>query len=107
MGRPKAVDDQLTILTSWEKRHVPQTFRQLLNSFLAYEYAMILPFYGALQKEEKAGFRCEIRRCAYLLRYGNSRKLKCIRLVSKVFGVDLTSRILYVYISQRNKRYGK
>lgn len=107
IGRSKAVEDQLAILTCWEKRNVPNTFRQLLNSFLAYEYAMILPFYGSLSAQEKDMYRHEIYRCAYLLSYGKSRKLKCIQLVSKVFGMDLTAQILYIYISWRNKRYGK
>ena len=107
MGKSKSVEDQLVILTSWEKREVTKEFRQYLNSFLAYEYAMILPFYGALPRKEKELYRHEICRCAYLLRYGKSRKTKLIRLVSKVFGVNLTAQLLYIYISWRNKRYGK
>lgn len=107
IGASKAVEDQLVILTSWEKRNVPNTFRQPLNVFLSYEYAMILPYYGALPKKEKNIYRTEIRRCAYLLHYGKSRKLKCIRLVTKMLGVDLTAQVLYVYINWRNKRYGK
>lgn len=107
LGNSKSVEDQLVILTSWEKRDVTKEFRQYLNSFLAYEYAMILPFYGELSKKEKKRYRHEIRRCAHLLRYGKSRKLQCIRLASNVFGIDLTAQILYIYIRWRNKRYGK
>ena len=107
MGKPQAVEDQLAILASWESREVPETFRPSLNSFMAYEYAMILPFYGALSSKEKGGYRHEIQRCAYLLRYGKSCKLKLIRLFGTIFGIELTAQILYVYISRRNKRYGK
>lgn len=107
MGRPKSVEDQLVILESWMQRDVPKSFRQHLNSFLAYEYAMILPFYGALSKKEKETYRYEIHHCAYLLRYGKSRKLKLIRLVVVLLGIELTAKILYEYISFRNKRYGK
>ena len=107
MGREKAVEDQLAILTSWEKRSVPKGFRQMLDRFLSYEYAMILPFYGALSRKEKDKYRYEIDRCTYLLRYGRSLKLKCIRLGSNILGIDLTAQILYLYISWRNKRYGK
>ena len=106
-GGPRSVEDQLVILTSWEKRNVSPVFRQPLNTFLAYEYAMLLPSYGSLSRKEKERFRHEVRRCSYLLRYGKSRKLRLIRLVSKMLGIDLTAQILYVYIRRRNKRYGK
>lgn len=106
-GGSRLVEDPLVILTSWEKRNVSKMFRQYLNAFLAYEYAMLLPSYGALSRKEKKCYRHEVCRCAYLLRYGKSRKLKCIRLASEVFGIDLTAQILNVYIRWRNKRYGK
>lgn len=107
MGKSKSVEDQLAILSNWEQLDVEIEFRQYLNAFLAYEYAMILPFYGALSKEDKGLYRCEMCRCSYLLRYGKSRKLKLIRFVSTLLGVELTARILYEYISRRNIRYGK
>ena len=107
MGSSRSVEDQLVILMSWEGRGVPDAFRKTLNSFLAYEYAMILPFYGALTKEEREKYRSRLHRCAYLLKYGKSRKLKLIQTVSKLIGIELTSKILYQYISWRNKRYGK
>jgi hypothetical protein len=77
----KALEDQLIILTFWEKKDVGENFRKFLNSFLAYEYAMILLSYGALSKKERAFQRSEMKRCAYLLRFGKSRKLKLIRKV--------------------------
>ena len=107
IGSSKSVEDQLAILTSWEKRAVPESFRQPLNSFLAYEYAMILPFYGALSKRERSIYRHEIRRCAYLLRYGKSKKLQFIRFFCLLIGVEGTAKLLFKYIHQRNKRYGK
>ena len=103
----KSVEDQLVILTHWEKKDVNEDFRTYLNSFLAYEYAMIMHCYGALSRRERKRFRDEVQRCAYLLRYGKSRKLRLIRLVSDIFGVELTSRILHEYICRRNIRYGK
>lgn len=107
MGMAKSVEDQLAILKYWEHFDVEKEFRQYLNSFLAYEYAMILPFYGALSKKDKEVHRCEMRRCRYLLRYGKSRKLKLIRFISTLLGTELTARTLYEYISRRNIRYGK
>lgn len=107
MGNSKSVEDQLAILKHWEQLDVEEEFRQYLNSFLAYEYAMILPFYGALAKKDQGLYRCEMRRCSYLLRFGKGRKLKLIRFVRTFLGTDLTARILYEYISRRNIRYGK
>lgn len=107
MGRAKSVEDQLAILKNWEQLDVEKEFRQYLNSFLAYEYAMILPFYGALSKKDKEAHCLEMQRCSYLLRYGKSRKLILIRFVSTLLGTELTARILYEYISRRNIRYGK
>lgn len=107
MGNSRSVEDQLAILKYWEQLDVENEFRPYLNSFLAYEYAMILPFYGALSKKDKEEHRCEMHRCSYLLRYGKSRKLKLIRFFSTMLGTELTARILYQYISKRNVRYGK
>ena len=107
IGSSRSVEDQLAILTSWEKRAVPESFRQPLNSFLAYEYAMILPFYGALSKLEQSIFRHEIHRCSYLLRYGKSKKLRLIRFFCLLFGTERTAQLLFIYIHLRNKRYGK
>ena len=107
MGKSKSVEDQLVILTSWEKNNVTESFRKPLNSFLAYEYAMILPFYGALPRKEKLVYAYEMHRCAYLLKYGKSCKLQLIQIVSKLIGIDLTAIVLFKYISFRNKRYGK
>lgn len=107
MGNSKSVEDQLTILKNWEQLDIENEFKQYLYSFLAYEYAMILPFYGALSKKDKRVHRYEMQRCSYLLQYGKSRKLKLIRFVSTLLGIELTARILYEYISRRNMRYGK
>lgn len=106
-GGLRSVEDQLVIMTSWEKREVSKEFRQPLNSFLAYEYAMLLSSYGSLSRQEKKLYCQEIRRCAYLLRYGKSRKLHLIRVTMKLFGIELTAWILYTYIRWRSKRYGK
>lgn len=103
----RCVEDQLVILTFWEKKEVHEDFRKYLNTFLAYEYAMILHCYGALPRKEHELYSKEIHRCAYLLRYGKSSKLCVIRLVTAFLGVELTSRLLYKYIHQRNIRYGK
>ena len=107
MGTSKSVEDQIAVLTSWERKDVEKGYRQYLTSFLAYEYAMILPFYGALPKEEKGLYRTEIRRCSYLLQGGKSCKLKLIRLVGMLLGIELTSRFLYGYVSRRNSKLRK
>lgn len=103
----KSVEDQLAILTCWEKKDVDGEYRRFLNAFLAYEYAMILLCYGALSPKEKKLYSREMRRCSYLLRYGKSRKLKLIRSVCSVWGVGLTSAMLHQYICRRSIRYGK
>lgn len=103
----RSVEDQLAILTYWEKVDVSCDYRRYLDSFLAYEYAMILPGYGALSRKEKAPYCREMRRCSRLLRYGKSRKLKAIRLTSTILGIELTARILHEYIGRRNIRYGR
>ena len=103
----RSVEDPLAILTYWEKQEVDDQFRPFLNSFLAYEYAMILPSYGALTKKDKERHRCEMQRCRYLLRYGKSRKLKLIRWACALLGTEFTAQLLCDYINRRNSRYGK
>lgn len=101
----RSVEDNMAILTFWEKRDVPAAFRNALNGYLAYEYAMLLASYGSLSRKEAKRYANEIRRCAYLLRYGKSRKLCLIQLSTKIFGIDLTAKLLYTYVKWRNKWY--
>lgn len=103
LGDPQSVDDQLSILRYWENVDADAEFRVWLNAFLAYEYAMILPHYGALQKKDRAMFRKQMGQAAHLLRYGRTKKLCAIRLAVMVLGIDGAAGLLNAYVAYREK----
>lgn len=105
IGSTKSVEDQLSILCDWIERDVEESYRVWLNCFLAYEYAMIFPFYGALTREQRARFRPEMMRASFLLRFGKTKKLKLIRLAVALLGVDWAAKVLNFYVTYRDKGY--
>ena len=102
-GREKSVADQLTILENWLAKTENHPNRPYFLSFLAYQYAICLPFYGALPSETKAAYTARIKSLRFLLSYGKTRKIRLIRLAVKLFGIRATSRLLYTYVVKRDE----
>lgn len=104
MTNENSVDDHLTILRWWQHAPVENSFRQHLNNYLAYEFAMILPFYGAQQRAVRNRYKAAMKSAIPLLRYGKTPKLHIIRAAVTLLGLDAAASILYRYVTQRNER---
>lgn len=105
-GREKSVADQLTIIENWLKKTENDPKRPYFLSFLAYQYAVCLPFYGALPPKTKAAYTARVKNLRFLLSYGKTRKIRMIRLAVKLIGLRAASRLLYTYVVKRDGTRG-
>lgn len=97
------VSDQLAIVEKWKKHSFDKETKQYFMSFLAYQYAMIFPFYGALDRAKRKDYRQRMRENIYLLDYGKTRKLKAIKSAVRILGTEMASKLLYRYVLRRDK----
>lgn len=70
-------------------------------AFVAYEYSIMLWQFSCLKKTEKEkalAFLCEY---SWVMKYGASKKTKAIWAMTKILGLQITSKILNVYMSLR------
>lgn len=99
-GNVKSLNDQLSIIEDWVLK-AKDTNKYIL-SFLAYQYAIALPFYGALSENERKLHKKRVKKLRYLLSYGKTRKIKMIRTAFFLLGITNASRLLYRYVTKRD-----
>ena len=99
-GTAKNLSDQLSIIEDWVFQAKDKT--PYLLSFLSYQYAVSLPFYGALPAEERKLYEKRIEQLRYLLSYGKTGKIRLIRLAVILLGINGASRLLYRYVVKRD-----
>ena len=99
-NKKKNAGDLIYIIASWLR----ETNNKYVMRFLAYEYAMIFVFLGALSKADRKPFLNDMNRLKFLLKYGVTRKLKLIRLAVLLLGVDKASVVLFRYVKGRDSK---
>lgn len=102
-GNKKSVEDLIYIIQKWEMKSKDCPYKEYILSYLAYEYAMVFPFLGALGNNDRKLFLDSMRKLRYLLRFGKTKKLRAIRMCVNVFGISITAKILNYYVSKRDK----
>ena len=103
-GNAKTVADLLAILEKWIVIGQNSPYEGIVLCYLAYEYAMVFPFLGALSKEKRRVFLSKMQDLQFLMTYGKTRKLKAIRRVVQFLGIDSTAKLLYTYINFRDSK---
>ena len=104
-GREESVADQLTIIEKWANIIEKSEFSEYFYRILAYQYAMIFPYYGALSAEVRKLYQKKIKKFKYLLGYGKTKKLRIIFLLCKILGISMSSIILYKAVSCRREKF--
>ncbi len=100
-GNSKSLLDQLSIIEEWTA--AGKGANKYILSFLAYQYAVSLPFYGALAAEEREMYSNRVKKLRFLLSYGNTTKIKLIRLAVNLLGITTASKLLYQYVVKRDE----
>ena len=70
-------------------------------AFVAYEYSILLWEYSRLNTAEKNAAKEFLQDYKWVLSYGASKKTKLIQKVVRILGVDLTAKVLDVYMRNR------
>jgi len=104
-GHENAVRDALMIIDKWDKLLRENEYKEYFYCFLAYQYAMIFPFVGALDGKKRKAYAKEMKKFRYLLNFGKTKKLKAIKWAVKLLGVKLASRLLYMYVRMNERKH--
>lgn len=102
-GNADSLHDQLSIIEDWICKVKNEKANRYILSFLAYQYAVSLPFYGALGADDRAVYKKRIKKLRFLLSYGRTKKIKLIRLAVALLGINGASRLLYQYVVKRDE----
>ena len=102
-GRLDSAKDQLKVVEKWVCKFNDFEFKNYFLGILAYQYAMIFPYFGALKKEEKSVCIDMMKKYSYLLKYGKTKKIKAIYMLSKIVGIKTASVILYKFVFFKSK----
>lgn len=70
-------------------------------AFVAYEYSILLWEYSRLNAAEKDNAKAFLKDYKWVLSYGASKKTELIQKVVRILGVDLTAKLLDVYMRNR------
>ena len=70
-------------------------------AFVAYEYSILLWEYSRLNAAEKDNAKAFLEDYKWVLSYGASKKTKLIQKVVRILGVDLTAKLLDIYMRNR------
>lgn len=103
-NKKKNVKDLIYIINLWLEEETSDDCQKYVMRFLAYEYAMIFVFLGALPAIERKPFLKEMNGLKFLLKYGKTKKLKMIYTAVKLLGVDKASFVLYRYVRERDSK---
>ena len=106
MQNPENLQAHVTLMERWTQMEVAGEFRVHLNAYMAYQYAMAIPFWGSLSAQLRRVYREKMKQFQYLLSFGKTRKLKAIRAAVFLLGAENAAILLYRYVYMRNKRLG-
>lgn len=76
---------------------------EFVFSIISYQYSILLAQINFLSKAERSKLNYDYKKYKWILKYGKSKKMKAIYVISKLIGITFTSKILYLYLKARNK----
>ncbi|SDN15859.1 glycosyltransferase family 2 protein [Acetanaerobacterium elongatum] len=98
----KHVNDLFFIIKKWSSDATPLSKPQkAVNAIMAYEYCVLLGYLHRSGKAIPESLRNEIFHYRWLLRYGRTRRIAAIRLLSRFPGLRAATFLLGVYLKLR------
>ncbi len=93
------VEDTVHMLTENQKPR--DAAAACAMSFAAYEYGILCWHYGALEKAERRNAQSWLKQYAWVMDFGQTSKLKLIRLCVQCIGINATAWLLGKYMAIR------
>lgn len=99
------ITKSVSILT--EDRMPLDNSSKYMMSFVAYEYLIILWQYNFLEAKEKAEAYVWLKNHLWVTKYAQNRKSKMMRIFVRVLGIEVTAKVLGIYmkITKKLMRY--
>lgn len=90
----KNVESLIYIVRKWASKDEKRQNQTEINSFMAYEYMIALYNYGRLNKENQNKVKKDLKDYLWVMKFSRTKKTKLVRLLCKIFGIQLTSILL-------------
>lgn len=101
----KAFDSILYIIDKWTNLigslSVSESEKEIFMSFLAYQYSILLAFLPDLGKDQRVKYKIMLKERSILFSYTANPKVRKIARLYNIAGLNITSRILNLYLSIR------
>lgn len=95
-GLMRFVEESTLLLT--ENKKPSSYLYECAMSFVSYEYSIMLWYYNHLKNYEKESAYKWLKDYLWVLKYSRNKKCKLIYFFTQVFGVNLTCKILNLYM---------
>lgn len=102
-GFTKGLDSTFWIIKKWATKKPRTKYQSVLNSFLSYQYMVALYSISRLNKNVSKKYFKEAKEYRWLLKYGGSKKLKLVKMVSMFLGIKNTANLLNYYKTYKKK----
>lgn len=94
---PKKIKSLLWIMETWAHKKPMSLYRESVNSFIAYQYIILLLGLTDLDNEVFKPLYKRAEEMKWILRYGKSIKCKIVFITSSILGIKATSKLLKWY----------
>lgn len=84
----KTIESLLYIIKKWTNKELEKEYKKIINTFLAYEYLILLHKYSFLEKKLKKIFINEIKDYFWLLDMKKGFLIEFIKQIYKYFGIN-------------------
>lgn len=86
--------DILHIIQKWASQDKSRVYYREINSCMAYEYCVLMINYAGLPTGDQKKIENEIKKEKWVLRYGQSRKVRAIWIATMLLGVKMTAKLV-------------
>lgn len=98
----KNIEDLFYIIKKWASLNEDSNEYQVyINRIAAYEYIILLSYYGNRRKEFDKQFKKKLKKYDWLLKKSQNKKVELIKKVYRILGLNLTSSLLSIYLKKR------
>lgn len=93
----KNLDSTLWIIKRWATKNPETKYQKVLNSFISYQYMIMLYSISKMEKELSKKYFAEAKKYSWLLGCGGSKRVKLVNIVAKFLGIKNTAKVLNCY----------
>ena len=96
-GSTKGIDSTFWIIEKYATKKPETKYQHVLNSFISYQYMILLYSIYTKDKIIANDYFAKAKKYRWILKYGGSKRVKLVNIVSKFLGIKNTAKILNLY----------